>query len=411
MGKRMMGRPAEALAGELQRRTAQHVFQVLGELKGGAMKFGQMLSVFEAALPPEAVGPYRAALTRLQEAAPALPAAHVHRVLASELGADWRGRFHSFDDEPAAAASIGQVHRAVWRDGREVAVKIQYPGSREALLGDYARLAGLLRLFSVVAPGLDVGPMLDELRARVSEELDYRLEAAAQRGFADAYAGSDEVRVPGVVDFTERVLVTEWLEGRSAAQVIHDGSPEERNRLALAYTRFLFSGPERAGMLHADPHPGNFRLLADGRLGVIDFGAVKHLPDGFPPALGRLHRLAVEEDWDEARRLLEAEGFLRPSAELDMETLQAFLRPIATPSVQETYHFTREWLRSEFSQTSRLGRDGILRQLNLPPSYVLINRVVGSATAVLCQLDCEIPFRAEAVRWLPGFAAPEEPRR
>ena len=129
------------------------MFKVLGELKGGAMKFGQAMSIFEAALPEELAGPYRATLTKLQDAAPPMPAATVHRVLAEQLGADWRQQFTSFDDKPAAAASIGQVHRAVWRDGREVAVKVQYPGAGEALTADLDQIARVARLFGALAPG------------------------------------------------------------------------------------------------------------------------------------------------------------------------------------------------------------------------------------------------------------------
>src|ERR1700722_3232583 len=146
LGKRIGGRPAELVATEIQQRTAEQVFRVLGEPKGGAMKFGQALSIFEAALPPELAGPYRATLTKLQESAPPLPASTVHRVLAADFGTDWRDSFQSFDDQPAAAASIGQVHRAVWQDGRKVAVKVQYPGAGKALLNDFTQLARLGRL-------------------------------------------------------------------------------------------------------------------------------------------------------------------------------------------------------------------------------------------------------------------------
>src|SRR5579863_6128225 len=156
VGKRIGGRPAEIVAQEIQRRTADQVFRVLGELKGGAMKLGQALSIFEAALPPELAGPYRATLTKLQESAPPLPAGSVHRVLAGDLGENWREHFESFDDTPAAAASIGQVHRAVWKDGRQVAVKIQYPGAGRALISDFTQLARLGRLFGALMPGLDV---------------------------------------------------------------------------------------------------------------------------------------------------------------------------------------------------------------------------------------------------------------
>src|ERR1700712_5473047 len=208
-GKRIGGRPAEAVATELQQGTASQIFKVLGELKGGAMKFGQAMSVMEAALPEEVAGPYRAALTKLQESGPALPARTVHQVLARELDTDWRKRFQAFNDQPAAAASIGQVHRATWHDGREVAVKVQYPGAGPALLSDLNQLARVARLFSVISPGMDVKPLLAELKERVVEELDYRLEAGWQRAFAEAYDGDPDFAIPKVVAGSERVLVAD----------------------------------------------------------------------------------------------------------------------------------------------------------------------------------------------------------
>ena len=213
----------------MQQRTAEQIFRVLGELKGGALKLGQALSIFEAALPPEIAGPYRATLTRLQESAPPLPAATVHKVLAADLGPDWRSQFAEFDDEPAAAASIGQVHRAVWHDGRQVAVKIQYPGAGKALSNDFTQLSRVGRLFGVLMPGLDVKPMLEELRARVVEELDYRLEATSQQAFADAFAGDPDIAVPQVLTATDHVLVSEWMDGTPLAQVIASGTQEQRD--------------------------------------------------------------------------------------------------------------------------------------------------------------------------------------
>ena len=180
VGKRIGGRSAEIVAQEIQQRTADQIFRVLGELKGGAMKLGQALSIFEAAMPPELAGPYRATLTRLQEAAPPLPARTVHQVLARELGENWRDNFAEFNDLPAAAASIGQVHEAVWRDGQRVAVKIQYPGAGRALISDFTQLSRAGRLFGLLMPGLDVKPLLDELKDRVTEELNYELEAMSQ---------------------------------------------------------------------------------------------------------------------------------------------------------------------------------------------------------------------------------------
>jgi predicted unusual protein kinase regulating ubiquinone biosynthesis (AarF/ABC1/UbiB family) len=405
LGKRLGGRPAELVAHEIQERTAEQIFRVLGELKGGALKLGQALSIFEAALPPELAGPYRATLTRLQESAPPLPTSTVHRVLAADLGADWRDSFAEFSDSPAAAASIGQVHRGVWRDGTPVAVKIQYPGAGKALIGDFTQLSRLGRLFGVLMPGLEVKPLLDELRTRVAEELDYRLEAASQEAFAKAYADDPEIFVPGVVAFTDHVLVTEWMGGTPLSKIISDGSRADRDRTGILMARFLFSGPARAGLLHADPHPGNFRLLDDGRLGVLDFGAVDRLPDGLPPFLGRLLRLMHEDrDIETVEHELRRGGFLREDVTVDLDALRAYLAPLAEPSKVESFRFSREWLRTEAARVTNMSSSAIGRRLNLPPSYLLLHRVSTAGIGVLCQLECEGRFRDEVIRWVPGYA-------
>jgi predicted unusual protein kinase regulating ubiquinone biosynthesis (AarF/ABC1/UbiB family) len=403
-GKRIGGRPAEMVAHEIQQRTADQVFRVLGELKGGAMKLGQALSIFEAALPPELAGPYRATLTRLQESAPPLPTRTVSRVLEEDLGPDWRERFTEFDDKPAAAASIGQVHKARWQDGRPVAVKIQYPGAGRALVSDFTQLSRVARLFSVLMPGLEVKPLLDELRARIAEELDYKLEATAQQAFADAYQGDPDISVPNVVAVTDHVLVTEWMDGTPLSKIINEGSQEERDRAGLLFARFLFSGPARAGLLHADPHPGNFRMLPDGRLGVLDFGAVDRLPGGMPPFMGRLLRLVHDEtDLTPVEEELRQQGFLRPGVSVDMEALRAFLAPMAEPSRRERFKFSRDWLRGEATRMTDPHSANLSRRINLPPSYLLIHRVITAGTGVLCQLECEGPFRAEVLKWIPGY--------
>ena len=406
LGKRIGGRSAEIVAQEIQQRTADQIFRVLGELKGGAMKLGQALSIFEAALPPELAGPYRATLTMLQESAPPLPTGTVHRVLAADLGEDWRSRFTSFDNTAAAAASIGQVHRAVWADGRPVAVKIQYPGAGKALLNDFTQLSRIGRLFGVLMPGLEVKPLLDELRDRVAEELDYGLEAAAQQAFAAAYADDPDIYVPGVVASTDHVLVSEWMEGTPLSKIISDGTKEQRDRAGILLTRFLFSGPARAGLLHADPHPGNFRLLSDGRLGVLDFGAVDRLPEGLPVIFGRLLRIMHDPDPNivEVERELRANGFLRPGIAVDLDALRAFLAPLAEPSAVDTFKFSREWMRSEATRVTEMSASNISRKFNVPPSYVLIHRVSTAGIGVLCQLECEGPFRAEVLRWVPGYS-------
>jgi predicted unusual protein kinase regulating ubiquinone biosynthesis (AarF/ABC1/UbiB family) len=407
VGKRIGGRPAEVVAEEIQRRTADQIFRVLGELKGGAMKLGQALSIFEAALPPEIAEPYRATLTRLQESAPPLPARSVHQVLVNDLGEAWRENFAEFNDTPAAAASIGQVHEAIWKNGRRVAVKIQYPGAGRALVSDFTQLSRAGRLFGLLMPGLEVKPLLDELRDRVAEELDYELEAQAQRAFARAYADDPEIYVPDVVMGTPRVLVTEWMDGTPLSRIISGGSKEQRDRAGILLVRFLLSSPARAGMLHADPHPGNFRLLDDGRLGVLDFGAVDRLPDGLPSFFGRLLRIMHEDedriDIAAVEHELRAHGFLRPGIEVDLDALHAFLAPMAEPSKTDSFKFTREWLRGEAARVTDVRTASVSRKFNLPPSYVLIHRVSTAGIGVLCQLECEAEFRAEVLRWVPGY--------
>ncbi|GIH73067.1 ABC1 kinase family protein [Sphaerimonospora thailandensis] len=404
LGRRLGGASAELVAHEIQRRTADQIFKVLGELKGGAMKLGQALSIFEAALPSEIAGPYRATLTRLQDAAPPLPAGTVHRVLAEQLGDDWRDNFREFDDSPSAAASIGQVHRAVWHDGRPVAVKIQYPGAGKALISDFNQLARLGKLFSVLLPGLDIKPVLGELKDRVAEELDYLREAEAQHAFAQEFRDDPDCYVPDVIAANEQVLVTEWLTGTPLSKIIESGSKAERDLAGLRLVRFLFSSPSRVGMLHADPHPGNFRVMDDGRLGVLDFGAVSRLPDGYPRAFGTLTRIFNQGDMETVVRGLREEGFIRPHIEVDADALRAFLAPYVEPTRVEEFTFSREWLRRQAAAVADLRPNNIVRQLNLPPSYVLIHRVHAAGVGVLCQLGTTARFRDEVARWVPGFA-------
>jgi predicted unusual protein kinase regulating ubiquinone biosynthesis (AarF/ABC1/UbiB family) len=407
-GKRVTGMASEVISAEVQQRTAEQLFRVLGQLKGGAMKFGQALSVFEAALPEDIAGPYRAALTRLQEAAPPLPAASVHKVLAEQLGPRWRQRFKELDDKPAAAASIGQVHRGVWRDGREVAVKIQYPGAGPALVADLNQLSRMAQLFRIIQPGLDVKPLLAELRARVTEELDYELEAAAQKAFAKAYAGDDEIMVPRVVAATPQLLVSEWVEGTPLAAIIASGLAPQRDLAGLRMASLHFSAPARAGLLHADPHPGNFRLLDDGRLGVLDFGAVARLPGGHPAAIGRVARMAIEGRAQAVLDGLHAEGFVRDTEVVDAQSVLDFLQPMVEPLRVEEFQFTRAWLRAQAARLAdpRSPAHQLGRQLNLPPAYMMIHRVTLGSIGVLCQLEARAPYRSVVERWLPGFAEP-----
>jgi predicted unusual protein kinase regulating ubiquinone biosynthesis (AarF/ABC1/UbiB family) len=410
LGKRIGGAPAETVAVQMQQRTAEQLFKVLGELKGGAMKFGQAMSIFESALPENMVSPYRATLTRLQDAAPPMSSALVHQVLAQQLGADWRSLLVEFEDEPAAAASIGQVHRARWQDGREVAVKVQYPGAGEALMSDLRQIGRAARMFAGWIPGIDIKPLVEELQARVAEELDYDLEADAQRRFAAAFAEDDVIVVPDVVAHTDTVLVSQWLESdRSLARLIAEGSQEDRNRYGEAYVRFLFSGPERVGLLHADPHPGNYRILTDGRLGVVDYGAVARLPDGaLPHIMGSLLSHAVVDDYDAVLAGLREHGFVKDTIELDVDDLRDYLAPFVEPAATETFQFSRAWMRDQFGRLSDPRQPGATTALkiNLPPDFLLIHRVWLGGIGVLCQLGAEAPFALILAESLPGFVPP-----
>ncbi|KRC95497.1 MULTISPECIES: AarF/ABC1/UbiB kinase family protein [unclassified Streptomyces] len=417
LGKRIVGESAEIVGRELQQRTAEQLFKVLGELKGGAMKFGQALSVFESALPEEVAGPYRAALTKLQDAAPPMPTRTVHAVLTKHLGEDWAGLFLEFDDKPAAAASIGQVHRGVWHDGREVAVKVQYPGAGEALLSDLNQLSRFARLLGPLIPGMDVKPLIAELRDRVSEELDYGLEAQAQQAHAEEFAGDPDVVVPAVVHQCDQILVTEWIDGVPLSEVISEGTQEQRDRAGQLLSRFLFSGPARTGLLHADPHPGNFRLLPGGpegeddwRLGVLDFGTVDRLAGGLPDPIGESLRMTLDGDAEAVYELLRAEGFVKDSIELDPDAVLDYLLPIIEPARAEEFTFTRGWMRSQAARIAdpRSPAHQLGKQLNLPPAYLLIHRVTLSTIGVLCQLGATVRLRDELEDWLPGFLPEDE---
>ena len=405
VGKRVLGATSEQITAEFQAKTAEQIFQILGELKGGAMKMGQALSIFEAALPEEFAAPFRKSLTKLQDSAPPMPWNIVEEQIVAGLGSNWRSKFQEISQEPVAAASIGQVHKGIWHDGREVAVKIQYPGAAKALESDIKQASRIARLIAVMAPGVDIDPLLEEVQSKIIEELDYIKEAKYQRAFAAAFEGDEEVAIPHVLVSARNLIVTEWLEGTPMSRIIETGSQKERNRIGLLYERFLLSGPSRAGLLHADPHPGNYRYTPDGRLGVVDFGAVAVLPGGLPEAMGRLMRIAMSNDPIAIMEGLRSEGFLLENIEVSAEQLHDYLSPFTEPAKTETFTFSRDWMRQQFSRINDPRREEftIGLKINLPPSYMLIHRVWLGSIGVLSQLECTIPARAEIERWVPGF--------
>jgi predicted unusual protein kinase regulating ubiquinone biosynthesis (AarF/ABC1/UbiB family) len=410
-GRRLAGGDREEISAQLMAKSAEQVFAVLGELKGGAMKFGQALSVFEAAIPDEYAAPFRESLVKLQSSAPPMPVRDVHRMLDEQFGRGWRERFREFDDTPAAAASIGQVHRAVWHDGRDVAVKVQYPGAEEALRSDLRQLSRMSRLIQPLAPGLEIKPLIAELRDRMEEELDYRDEADHQRAFAAAFEGDDKVKVPRVVASAPKALVTEWVTGRKLSDVIRDGDQAERDAAAALLSELHYSSPARVRMLHSDPHPGNFQILPDGRLLVLDFGAIARLPEGLPRPLSIMVRLALENRPADLLTLLRDEGFVRGGARLGAEEAVAYLAPFTEPLRTETFRFNRRWLQGQAERVGDLRSPEFStgRELNLPPQYLLIHRVTMGTLGVLCQLDADVPLRGIVGHWQPWiFAANDD---
>jgi predicted unusual protein kinase regulating ubiquinone biosynthesis (AarF/ABC1/UbiB family) len=413
LGKRLGGKPAEAVMSEIQQRTAEQLFRTLGELKGGAMKFGQALSVLEAALPDELAAPYRTELTKLQDSAPPMPTQTVREQIELDLGPGWTDDLVWLDGGPTAAASIGQVHQGRWRDGREVAVKVQYPGAGEALKSDLRQLGRLARTIGPLMPGVEIKPLVAELQARAADELNYTLEAEAQRAFAAAFRDDPDIVVPDVVAVGREVLVTEWLESPSSlASVIESGTQEERDHYGELFVRFLFSGPARTGMLHADPHPGNYRVMPDedgspGRLGVLDYGAVARLPDArLPEAMGRLIRIAGDRVPEDLVSGLRDEGFIKDGVDVDPQLVLDYLAPFVEPTQVERFRFSREWMQTQFQRINnpRSPTYTVAMKLNLPPAYLLIHRTWLGGVGVLSQLGAEAPFRAILEEHLPGFA-------
>lgn len=415
VGRRLGGAPAEVVLNEVQQRTAEQLFRTLGELKGGAMKFGQALSIFESALPEALAAPYREHLTRLQDSAPPMSPATVHQQLTREFGAGWKRKIVEFEETPAAAASIGQVHRGRWVDGTEIAVKVQYPGSDEALVADLKQITRLARAFGGLLPGIDARALAEELRDRVVEELDYRLEAEAQAAFAEAFADDPHFVVPRVIAHSQRALVSEWMPGEgSLARIIEGGTQAERDHYGALYARFMFEGPARTGLMHADPHPGNFRLMpgADGepgRLGILDFGAVARLAGGqLPSELGGLMSVTLSDDYEEVVDYLRKHGFIKPHIRVHPDELKAYLGPFVDPARTETFRFSREYMRAQLERLQDPTRPetALAFRLNLPPAYLLIHRTWVGGVGVLCQLEAEAPFRRYLEESMPGFHVP-----
>jgi predicted unusual protein kinase regulating ubiquinone biosynthesis (AarF/ABC1/UbiB family) len=409
--RRLAGADAEAVSAAAMERNAEQLFAVLGQLRGGAQKVGQALAVYETMMPAELAEPYRRALVRLQAEGPALPSREVHRVLDEQLGRQWRVRLPEFDDTPFAAASIGQVHRARTADGRPVAVKVQYPGADQALDTDLKVLERFARVFTLIMPGLDARAVMRELRARTLEELDYRAEAVHQRAFAAEFGHGEHLHVPAVVASAPKVLVSEWLDGTSLASLV--GGPvagaaerQAHDRYGHTIVETMFSSPYRLGLLHADPHPGNFMVLRDGRLAMIDYGAVAAMP-GIPPVLARTLRHIADGAPDAMMALLRAEGFIH--GDVGPDDVLGYIGALADPLRVPRFRFDRAWMTAQGARVADL-RGAAYREtgraLTLPADHLVFLRVLTGWMNVLAQLDCTVAVREIVERWVPAFAAP-----
>ncbi|GAB4586976.1 ABC1 kinase family protein [Nocardia sp. IFM 10818] len=402
-----------AITDEMLDNAADQIFAVLGELKGGAMKLGQALSVAEAGVPPRFADHFREALTRLQQEAPPMPVADTHRMLDLQLGTGWRKRFAHFADEPIAAASIGQVHKAVWHDGRAVAVKVQYPEAEESLRADLKMLHMVSGAFNTLLAGTNARQLIEEFLARTEDELDYRIEAAFQRRFARAFAGDPRFFVPRVVAAAPKVLVSEWMDGIPLSRIIAGGSRAERDRAGMLLAEFALCSPSRVGCLHSDPHPGNFQLRSDNRLGVIDFGACAETPRGIPRAVGRLARCALAEDYPALEAVLREEGFVKSGSPIDMGPIRRRIAPVVAQIDGSDFHFSRAMLQAEVARS--LDPENIsltnARAMMAPadhPEYAMLARVFGGVVGICAQLDAQGPFLDLAGKWVPGLGDTRE---
>jgi predicted unusual protein kinase regulating ubiquinone biosynthesis (AarF/ABC1/UbiB family) len=434
-------RLSRAATDQVAARTAEQVFATLGELKGGAAKLGQAMSVFEAAMPEEIAAPYRSALRRLTDAAPAMPAEVARRVVAADLvvayGPGWQDRLVAFDDIPAAAASIGQVHRGKWRiDGGqvvEVAVKVQYPGVGQALRSDL-RQARLLARVAARLTRLNVSGLAAELAGRIAEELDYEREGRIQAEVAAAFthhlpkeiaaaraAGAHEppgrtsVTVPAVFAATPRVLITRWLEGAPLSALL-DGRTDllpggwreldDRDAADLAgrlLGHAIYAPAACTGWMHADLHPGNFLLLPGGRLGMLDFGAVAATPGGIPAPFGQLAAAVLAGDGPAAIRLARQAGALAPDAQADPRLVIELLYPLAATGAGTSFTYSRAWLRGLMAHLTQPRFAPVLRDLTPPPQYALLWRATLSAAGLFAQLGATVPTRGFHLAYSPGF--------
>jgi predicted unusual protein kinase regulating ubiquinone biosynthesis (AarF/ABC1/UbiB family) len=398
----------EELDSAYELRTAEEVARALGNMKGFLMKLGQMASYVDESVPE----PIRRALADLQQDAPPMAADLAASVVEQELGAPPDKVFLEWDAVPIAAASIGQVHRAITRDEVAVAVKVQYPGVDKAIQADLDNSDMFISLGSVMFPGSDTASLVQELRDRIGEELDYRQEALNQRMFADYYEGHPFIHIPAVVDplSTGRVLTTELAVGARFSE-LDSWSQEERNLAAEAIDRFVFRSLYRMHAFNGDPHPGNYLFHGGGEVTFLDFGLVKrYTPAEITMLESMAKALVVDKDVPAYRRLLEEAGVLKPGADMsDERVVQYFGYFYEMVMEDREYTMTIEYASQAAARFMPFGEGSFpeIRQFgNLPPAFVVLQRINLGLTAVLGHLGATANWRRIAEELWPFADAP-----
>jgi predicted unusual protein kinase regulating ubiquinone biosynthesis (AarF/ABC1/UbiB family) len=376
-------------------RTAEDVARELGQMKGALMKAAQLISFILEALPDDA----QQALATLQADAPPMSPALAAQVVTDELGAPPEKVFLDWSLEPIAAASVGQVHRAVTRDGRVVAVKVQYPGVGDAIGADLDNAQALYAMISAFAlKGLDTKGLVNELRARMIEELDYVLEARNQQEFAQFYADHPFISVPSVLPelSTRRVLTSEWVDGLTWAQFVARADETARRRAGEVIWRFAQGSVHRLGAFNGDPHPGNYRFSADGDVTFLDFGLVKRWTAGEWERLAPCLDAILDHDPVRLIAAMEQVEFLEPGLGLDPDAVFDYVATPYRPYLSDRFTFTREFMKDTVERIADLkGPEAkVIEQLNLPPSFVILDRVVWGVSALLGKLGVSGPWRA-----------------
>jgi predicted unusual protein kinase regulating ubiquinone biosynthesis (AarF/ABC1/UbiB family) len=397
------GERRQVLRTALALQTAEDVAQTLGAMKGVMMKIGQMASYVDDGLSPAV----RRTLARLQDSVPPMGPELAATVVAEELGAPPERAFARWDPQPIAAASIGQVHRAVTHEGQAVAVKVQYPGVADMMAADLRNVALLRRILRITAPAQDVDALLTELRDRVLEELDYRREAANQQRFAAYYRDHPTIHVPPIINklSTRRVLVAELSTGARFGELA-SWPQRERDLAAETIYRFVFRSLYEIGTFNGDPHPGNFLFRKGGRVTFLDFGLVKHFTAAELQPLLQLNRdICIEHDPEAFRRTLESAGFLRRGApvstEAIVEHLAVFYETIREP---KPFTITSDYASSVVRRFFDV-RSPLAEYISIPQSYVILQRINLGLFAILGELSATANWRAISEEIWPSVRA------